>query len=46
MRSGCDAASNSPMIPPEDSPTQCTHLSDIAANTARISAAIFSGVKW
>src|SRR6516162_3823770 len=24
MRSGCDAASSSPMIPPDDSSTQCT----------------------
>ena len=43
MRSGWAAASSSPMIPPEDSPTQCTRDRDIASSTARIWASIFVG---
>jgi hypothetical protein len=32
------------MIPPEDSPTQCTRASDKASSTAKICAPIVSGV--
>ena len=44
MRSGCVAASNRPMIPPEDSPTQCIFDNDKPSSTARICAPIVSGV--
>jgi hypothetical protein len=45
MRSGCAAASSTPMIPPEDSPTQCTRASARASSVAMICSAIACGVK-
>jgi hypothetical protein len=44
MQSGCTAASSRPMIPPENSPTQCTFDKDKPSSTARTCVPIVSGV--